>query len=207
MNTLQITGDPFFSRFSGFPGDEILVFLVRLALDVTTIFILVRYVYRSRLDRNEHQFTLLSMNLVMFLIGYMFKNVEMTMGAAFGLFAVFSMLRYRTENLSARDMTYVFISIAVGLMTSVSGVDWLQVAMVCLIALTGLSLLERGWFQEREHVLQIEYDRIELIHKEKRMELIRDLIQRTGLEVTRVEIVNLDLLKDSAMLSVYHKKR
>ena len=207
MDLLQITGDPFFSRFSGFPGDEILVFLVRLALDVTTIFILVRYVYRSRLDRNEHQFTLLSMNLVMFLIGYMFKNVEMTMGAAFGLFAVFSMLRYRTENLSARDMTYVFISIAVGLMTSVSGVDWLQVAMVCLIAVTGLSLLERGWFQEREHVLQIEYDRIELIHKEKRMELIRDLIHRTGLEVTRVEIVNLDLLKDSAMLSVYHKKR
>jgi hypothetical protein len=205
MRQIQILNDPFLGTEDGWMGPNALGFLIRLAFDLVTVTLIVRGIYRRHSFRSELQFTLFSMNLVIFLISYLLNEVEMTMGAAFGLFAVFSMLRYRTENISARDMTYVFIVIAVGLLTAVSGGGWLQLALICGVVCGGLWLLESGRILEREHVQQVHYDRIDLIGPGKREELMADLRQRTGLDITRVEVGHIDLLKDSAQLSVYHR--
>ena len=198
MRLLQIFDDTFLS------GDAA-AFLLRLVFDLVTVSTIVRGIYRRQRHRSELQFTLFSMNLVIFLVSYLLNAVEMTMGAAFGLFAVFSMLRYRTENISARDMTYVFITIAVGLLTAVSAGGWQELAVVCAVVVGGIWLLESGRVLAREHVQQVLYDRMDLIRPECRAELMEDLRTRTGLDITRVEVGHIDLVKDTAHVTVYHR--
>ena len=126
------------------------------------------------------------------------------MGAAFGLFAVFSMLRYRTENISAKDMTYLFFSIALGLITAISKGSWDDLAIMCLILLTLTALLEGGWLIKKENTKVINYDKIQLITPEKREELLLDLKQRTGLNIHRVIIQEIDFLKDAAHITIFY---
>jgi hypothetical protein len=130
--------------------------------------------------------------------------VEMTMGAAFGLFAVFSMLRYRTENISAKDMTYLFIVIALGLIMAVSQGNILTLLLIAGIVVFFTVLLESNWLVKREYAQQIYYEKIELIHKERQLELIADLKKVTGLDIHRIEIQEIDLLKDAAKIIVYY---
>lgn len=197
---------PDFFNGQGFEllGTDGLEFLFRLFCDVLTLIILVRGIYIPKYRRTNIIFTLFSMNIVIFLIGFLLNKVEMTMGAAFGLFAVFSMLRFRTENISARDMTYVFMVIAVGLLVSVSRGGWQEMLLICVVIVLSTWLLEKGLFSGSEEVREILYERIELIHASRRQELIEDLRNRTGLEIRRVEIGEIDLLKDAAMLTVYY---
>src|SRR5215204_3802746 len=92
----------------------------RLLIDLATIFILVRYIYFPIYRHREFFFMFVIFNLIIFLISFLLNKVELSMGAAFGLFAVFSMLRYRTDNISIKDMTYLFLCIAIGLVTAVT---------------------------------------------------------------------------------------
>lgn len=197
---------PDFFNGQGFEllGTNGLEFLFRLFCDVLTLIILVRGIYIPKYRRTNVIFTFFSMNIIIFLIGFLLNKVEMTMGAAFGLFAVFSMLRFRTENISARDMTYVFIVIAVGLLVSVSRGGWQEMLLICGVIVLSTSLLEKGLFSGSEDVREILYERIELIHPDRRQELIEDLRNRTGLDIRRVEIGDIDLLKDAARLTVYY---
>jgi hypothetical protein len=128
----------------------------------------------------------------------------MTMGAAFGLFAVFSMLRYRTENISAKDMTYLFIVIAVGLIMAISKGGSDQLLLIGGIIVLFTLLLESNWLIRREFSQQVFYEKMELVHLEKRHLLIEDLKERTGLNIHRIEIQEIDMLKDAARITVYY---
>jgi hypothetical protein len=128
----------------------------------------------------------------------------MTLGAAFGLFAVFSMLRYRTENISAKDMTYLFIVIAVGLVMAISKGGWDELGLIGAILILLMGLLENNKIVKRELYHDVTYDRIELIAPDRRSELIADLNARTGLNITRIEIGNIDLLRDTARITIYY---
>ena len=128
----------------------------------------------------------------------------MTMGAAFGLFAVFSMLRYRTENISAKDMTYIFIVIALGLVMAISKGGWDELSLIGGIIVALMALLESDWLIRREVSQEVNYDRIELIRPDRRAELIEDLKVRTGLNILRIEIGKIDLLKDTARITIYY---
>ena len=132
------------------------------------------------------------------------------MGAAFGLFAVFSMLRYRTEDISIKDMTYLFLVIAMGLIAAVSRIkdateNYELLFLTCvngtLILITWL--LESKLFLKSESVKTILYENIELIHNDKRNELIADIKNRTGIEAHKVEIQKIDFLKDEAQIKIY----
>jgi hypothetical protein len=126
------------------------------------------------------------------------------MGAAFGLFAVFSMLRYRTENISTKDMTYLFIVIALGLIMAVSKGGWQQQAFTGLLILAFTWLLESNWIVRREFSKKIIYEKIELVHEQKKAALLEDLKLRTGLDIKRVEIMDIDFMKDTAEIIIYY---
>jgi hypothetical protein len=126
------------------------------------------------------------------------------MGAAFGLFAVFSTLRYRTENISAKDMTYLFVSIAVGLIMAVSRGGWDELILMGLIVIITVQFLDGTWLMKRELSQVVYYENVQLIQPEKRQELIDDLKNRTGLDINRINIEKIDFLKDSATLTVYY---
>jgi hypothetical protein len=131
----------------------------------------------------------------------------MSMGAAFGLFAVFSMLRYRTENISAKDMTYLFFAIALGLITAISKGNWDDLAIMCVILLGLTALLESGILMKKENTKMITYEKIHLIIPERREELIQDLRERTGLNIHRVDIQEIDFLKDASQITIFYYEK
>ena len=179
-------------------------FFVRLLVDVLTTTILVRLIYYRIYRRTDLFLTFFAFNFVIFLITYLLNKVQMSMGAAFGLFAVFSMLRYRTEGLSAKDMTYLFIVISVGLISAIIKGSWDELGLVNGMILLVVWLLEGNLLVKRELTKSIQYDRIELITPERQEELLEDLRVRTGLAVHRVEVQTMDFLKDSALIMIFY---
>lgn len=202
MDLLQVSGEQGFELFEKLNGK----FVIRLAIDLLTTFIIIRLIYFRHYKRTELFLTFFAFNVTIFLIAYLLNRVEMTMGAAFGLFAVFSMLRYRTENISTKDMTYIFIVIAVGLVMAISRGGWDELALIGLIVVTLMALLESDWLIRREFTQEVYYDRIELVQPHRRAELLTDLRERTGLDIIRIEIGNIDLLRDAARITIYYNK-
>lgn len=178
--------------------------LVRLLVDIITVGILIRLIYFRIYQKSDLFLTFFSFNLIIFLITYLLNQVQMSIGAAFGLFAVFSMLRYRTEGLSAKDMTYLFIVISVGLISAVSNGGIIQVIILNSIILLVVQFLESNWLFQKEYCKTIIYDRIDLITPLRRPELIDDLRFRTGLPIHRASIQDIDFLKDAANITIYY---
>lgn len=178
--------------------------LLRLGIDILAVSALIRLIYHRIYRKSDLFLTFFAFNIIIFLITYLLNQVQMSIGAAFGLFAVFSMLRYRTEGLSAKDMTYLFVVIAMGLISSVSHGGWMQVVLINGLILLVVQVLEGNWFFRREFSKIITYDRIELIVPHKRSALLDDVCSRTGLAIHRVDIRDIDFLKDSAQITVYY---
>ena len=149
-------------------------------------------------------------NLIIFLVSFLLNKVDLSMGAAFGLFAVFSMLRYRTDNISIKDMTYLFLCIAIGLVSAVTKIkgasdleEYLFLGIVNLTILTVTYLLESKMISRKEQTNTIVYENIELIQSNRQDELLADIRLRTGINVHRVSVQKINFLKDSAQLKIY----
>jgi hypothetical protein len=193
---------PFFSvsldRFNIF-------FFMRLLIDLLSMIILIRLIYYPVYRRNDHLFTFYMFNLTIFIIATLLSGKSaFSTGAAFGLFAVFSLLRYRTEDISARDMTYLFIVIALGLMTSVNKGSILEVGIINAIILAAAFALDGNVLMKNEFVKSVQYENIELIKPERHAELMADLQTRTGLKIHKVSIGKVDFLRDTAVVKIYY---
>ena len=126
------------------------------------------------------------------------------MGAAFGLFAVFSLLRYRTENISAKDMTYLFIVIALGMISAVNKGTFIETSVINMIILVIAYAMDANLFMKNENTKKIHYENIELIQPENRLLLMKDLKLRTGLNIHKVIIDQIDFVHDSAIIIVHY---
>ena len=173
-------------------------FGARFLIDIFFMLILMRFVYYKFYKRSDLFFTFFIFNIVIFLISFLLNKVELSMGAAFGLFAVFSMLRYRTEDISIKDMSYLFLVIAIGLVAAVTKIK--DTTIVILSAY----LFESSLLFKKENVQLIIYEKIELIKANATDELLLDLRERTGLNIHRISISKIDFLKDSAQIKVYY---
>ena len=204
MVLLQIfneTGTATGTALSGRLSD---VFFIRLLIDLLSVFILIRFIYYRTYRNKEFFFSYFIFNIIIFFITFLLNKVELSLGAAFGLFAVFSMLRYRTEGISMKDMTYLFLVIAVGLITAVAPGGWLEILALNLFLLVFTYLLESNILMKKESSKVIQYDNIDMIHPEKREDLIRDLEKRTGIKINRISILKTDFLRDSATIQLYY---
>jgi hypothetical protein len=198
------TGMSAFSKMSSRMG-------LRLLIDLATVFVLVRLIYFSIYKQREFFFMFVIFNIIIFLISFLLNKVELSMGAAFGLFAVFSMLRYRTESISIKDMTYLFLCIAIGLVTAITKIKDTpdSYEYLFLIGLNGAILfitwfLENNRFVKKEGSKLIVYENIELIQSHRHPDLMQDLRSRTGINVHRFSIVRINFLKDSALIKVFY---
>jgi len=178
--------------------------ILRYLLNLLFAFILIRFVYFKNYKRSDLFLTFFAFNSIIFFVSFMLNKVELSTGAAFGLFAVFSILRYRTEGISAKDMTYLFLNIAIGLLTAVSTGSFLDITLICAAILLITYLLEGRIFIHNELSKTIQYDDIKLVHKDQKALLLDDLKKRTGLEITRFEIHHIDFLKDCCSITVYY---
>lgn len=203
MNTLLLLMNDMGNAFELFDklGNK---FFLRLLVDLCTVIILIRFVYLPNNKRREKIFTFLLFNVIIFLITYLLNKVEMSMGAAFGLFAVFAMLRYRTEDISTKDMTYLFLSIAIGLLNAVSKGNLDELIVINLILFVVTFLLESNWIFRKEVAKMVWYEKIELIAPEHRDEMKADLESRLGLKINRIEVNKVDLLRDAAQVFIFY---
>lgn len=183
----------------------------RLLIDLTSVFILVRFIYYPIYKHRELFFTYFIFNIIIFLISFLLNKVDLSMGAAFGLFAVFSMLRYKTEEIAIKDMTYLFLTIAIGLVSAVTKVkdtedhiEYLFLIGINAVVLVLTYLLESNIFMKKESVKTILYENIELIKADKKEELLADIRLRSGFNVHRYSIHKIDFLKDAAQIKIYY---
>jgi hypothetical protein len=179
-------------------------FFWRLLIDFGATFVLVRLIHFRMYMKRDYLFTFFLFNIIIFVITYLLNKVDMSMGAAFGLFAVFSMLRYRTEGINTKDMTYLFIVIAIGLISAVSKATYFELIIINLIIIGFTYGLDSNLLVRNEMVKIIQYENIDLIRPENEQALLDDLSNRTGLKVHRVSITKIDFMRDVAVVRAYY---
>ncbi|HDP76379.1 MAG TPA: DUF4956 domain-containing protein [Bacteroidales bacterium] len=179
--------------------------LLRFTLNTIVLWITVRYLYYPRTYRKDYVFTYLMLGVVVFFMCFLLANVKLQLGFALGLFAVFGIIRYRTNPIPIKEMTYLFFIIAISLINAISSkkVSYAEL-LFSNFALLGVALiLEKGLFIKHLSQKVIVYEKINLITPDKRSELIEDLKKRTGLEIKSVEIGKVDFVRDIAWLIVH----
>jgi hypothetical protein len=182
----------------------------RFLINFVSVFILIRLVYYPIYKSRELFFTYFIFNTIIFLICFLLNKVELSMGAAFGLFAVFSMLRYRTEDISQKDMTYLFLCISMGLIAAVTKIkdasdeyEYLFLGLLNFVLILVTYLIDGKLFLKSEIIKTIYYDNIELIKADKQEELKADIELRTGIKAHKIFVQKIDFLRDMATLKVY----
>lgn len=180
--------------------------LFKFGLDLIVLFVLIRMIYFPIHRKKDYLFTYFLFNILIFFLCVLLNSVKLSIGFAFGLFAIFGVLRYRTEQISIKDMTYLFAVITIAVINSLASK---KVSIAELLFTDGMILLmtfalERIWLTRHEAMKELVYERIDLIKPENRESLYADLKQRLGVKVSRVEIGRIDLLRDIAQLRVFY---
>ncbi|MBQ0129635.1 MAG: DUF4956 domain-containing protein [bacterium] len=180
--------------------------IVRFAFNLLVSWIIIHFFYYKKANRKDYYFTFMMFSVVIFLLITLMENMKMNIAFALGLFAIFGMIRYRTETIRIREMTYLFIvmglSIINGQALTASYVELLVVNILVVLAvwiLDGTSLLSHTATKI------ILYDKIENTKRGREEELKADLIERTGLDISRVEVGHIDYLRDVAFVKVYYR--
>jgi Domain of unknown function (DUF4956) len=189
-------------------GPELVRMLTRLLLDLACASVAIRLVYYRLYRNRDYVFTYYLFNLITFCLCFVLRKVSTHIGLALALFGVFGILRYRTEQIRIRDLTYLFIVIGIGVLnafgdTNVSLAELLTVNAV-ILGLTALLELRGARAQEQTTVMH--YDQLGLLRPGNESRLVDDIVERTGLVVIRIEVLRFDLLRDAAEISITHRK-
>ena len=199
---------------------RILDLLFRLIINTAFTIIIARHFYFPKARRRDFFFTYVLVGFCIFMLIHLMGDAKIKTGIAMGLFAIFCIMRYRTESVPIREMTYLFLVIA---LSAINGLAWaadispkhpefmgpLMTSMGELIV-TDLLFVLGVWIAEANKLVKslsskyIKYDKIDLIKPDRREDLIADLKERTGLDVTNVSIGSIDFLKDMALIKIYY---
>ena len=189
--------------FKWFDAAGVTEMLMRFGFFMLVLWFIVYFLYYRKTHRRDYFFTLVLLSVSIFFLIYLLGSVKVKIGFALGLFAIFGVLRYRTETIPVREMSYMFgvisLSVINALADSLSFVELLlpNVAIAVLIWLFETFVLRKSIGSKL-----ILYDRIELITPDRREELLDDLRKRTGLNITKLSVGSIDFLKDTAILKI-----
>ncbi len=195
-----------FFNLEGLDIGRLLEFTVRFVFNLLVIIIIVRYIYYKSSRRKDYLFTYLLISVTVFMIATALESVKLELGLALGLFAVFGIIRYRTDPIPIREMTYLFVVIGVSIINALTGSNstfW-ELIFVNLMLIFVTWGGEYYWTYKHVSSKRIIYDKIELIKPENQQLFIADLEERTGLNISRVEIGRIDFLKDVAEINIYY---
>jgi hypothetical protein len=207
MNTLGlITTDK--STLSGIElidTANLLELIGRFALNLIVILILVRWFYFSTTRRKDFLFTYILISSIIFLLCFLLENVMLQIGFALGLFAIFGIIRYRTQSIPIKEMTYLFLIIGISVINALANTASIsEIVFTNLVILVITYGLEKKWLLRHESSKHIIYEKINLIKPEHHKELIDDLQIRTGIsKISRIEIGEVDFLKDVCNITIF----
>ncbi|MBE50340.1 MAG: DUF4956 domain-containing protein [Flavobacteriales bacterium] len=180
--------------------------IIKGVFNLLVVIILVRYIYYPITRNKDYLFTYLLISLTVFLLCFLLDNVKLQLGFALGLFAIFGIIRYRTDPIPIKEMTYLFLVIGVSVVNALANnkISHAELLFANLLIVFVTYGMERLWLLRHEARKNIIYEKIDLIAPEKRQELIKDLNKRTGLDITRVEIRRVDFLRDVANIRIFY---
>jgi hypothetical protein len=180
--------------------------LIAFALNFLVSFIVVRLIYYPSRKNKNYVFTFLAFNTIIFFVISLLASTELSIGIGFGLFAIFSMLRYRTDAMPIREMTYLFAIIALPTINAILfSSDTIVLLLLANALIVGiLYVLESGWGFQYEASRKILYDNVKMLKPHNEELLLADLERRTGLAVKRIEVGSLNLAKKTAELKIYY---
>lgn len=181
-------------------------FALGIGIDITTMLLIFGLIYFPNYRHKEFMFTFFLFNIIIFIITFVLNKTNISMGAAFGLFAVFSMLRYRTEGISMKEMTYLLIAIALGLINAI-GLNLLPILVFNAIFFIFIFVLDHPMVFKQEYSKTVIYENIDLIRPENHELLLADLRKRTGFDIHRYSIMSFDFLKDATSITIYYYKK
>ena len=199
-----------------FDPQQFISLLIRFVINLVVVSVIAHRFYYPRSHRRDYMFIFILMSISIFLLVSLMEGGGMELGAAMGLFAIFGIMRFRTEAVPIREMTYLFMLIAVSVVNAVAKGDyhpkadyWDGVGIVTLV-FVNIVFIVMAWLFENTKMMTDEcskiilYDNVKLITPEKRDELIADLEKRIGVKITRIEVGTIDFLKDSAMIRIFY---
>jgi hypothetical protein len=180
--------------------------ILRLILTSIIILFVVHYMYAKNSRRKDYYFSFISVGISVFLLCFLLSSVKLELGFALGLFAIFGIIRYRTDTIPIKEMTYMFIVIAISVINALANkkVSYVELFTTNAIIVVGLWLLEKRLILKTEQSFTLIYENIENIHLERKSVLLEDIKKRTGLNVHRFDIVKIDFLKDVAEIILYY---
>lgn len=182
-------------------------FLMRLVLNVAVSLGIVHFLYYRRSKRADYYFTFVILALSTFMVVALLGNVKLKAGVALGLFAIFSIIRYRTESMPVREMTYLFSIVAISVVNALGAdaMGWVGLIIINIVFVIAIALAEQTRKMKHLACKYVKYDRIDLILPAKRKELIADLEARLGVKIAKVDVGTVNFLKDMALLKVYYE--
>ena len=180
--------------------------LIRLGINLVFLTILIRVLYYTKTRRKDYLFTYYLIGTITFFLCFGLMQMDIDTGMGLGLFAIFGIIRYRTDAIEIKEMTYLFMVIGISVVNALASnelsISEVGVINISVILLT--YLLENVWLMKHETRKTINYERIDLIKPENQDLLKADLEKRTGLTINRVEVGKIDFLNDTAMVRIYY---
>lgn len=179
---------------------------IRFGFNLIATFFVVVMLYAQNSKRKEFYFSYFAISIAVFMLCFLLESVKLELGFALGLFAIFGIIRYRTDAIPIKEMTYLFVIIAVSVVNALSKdfLGYLELTFVNILLVGALWILEQVLLLRQEESLLIIYDNIENIAPSREAELLADLEKRTGRKIRRYQIDKVDLLRDVARITIYY---
>lgn len=200
MNELEFLDTPMIDV----PSLSLMIF--RFLLNTVFVFILIQYFYYRKSRRIDYYFTFILISISIFFLIYLLGSVKIKVGMALGLFAIFGIIRYRTETVPVREMTYLFVIISLSVINAIAtNLSYAELFATNIIYVASVWVVES--FRGLSHVSSklVLYDRVDNIHPNQRQDLLDDLRKRTGLKIVKVEVGAINFMQDTVMLKVYYE--
>lgn len=195
--SIELLGVPFFD------GPGLWRMLILFGVNLLVCWIITHFFYYRKSRRGDYYFTYMLFSMAIFFILYLLQNMKVEVGIALGLFGIFSMIRYRTEQLPIREMTYLFVLIGISIINGAGmATSYVSFVSVNVLFILVVWVLEAVGMANRKAQKIITYEKIDLIKPDRREELMVDLRERTGLDIVKVQVGSIDFLRDTALLKV-----
>lgn len=184
---------------------DFITLLCRCFFNMAIVWFIIHFLYYRKSQRRDYYFTFMLISLSIFFLIFLLGGEKIKVGFALGLFAIFGIIRYRTESMQVREMTYLFVIIAISVINALEGSSYLVLATSNVIFILTIWICEGNTWLKHTSCKTVQYDKINLITPDKREELMEDLKKRLGLNIVKVEVGAVDFLRDMAVLKVYYK--
>ena len=194
---------------------DIYTLLIRLAINTVILTIIIRFLYYPKTNRKDYLFTYYLIGFITFFLCFGLKKLDIDTGMGLGLFAIFGIIRYRTDAIEIKEMTYLFVIIGLSVVNALLAtpsivvkdafqINLVEMGLINISIVLIIFVLEYIWLVKHETRKTINYERIDLIHVDRYEEMKKDLESRTGLAINRFEVGKIDFLNDTAQIRIYY---